>query len=168
MRFLFIGPGFCLKLPSDSTSRWTPLLSANGSHCQAHSGLSPPSYCPCRAHPKTGQGINPLPWLCSLVSPSEKSGMRTPSPSPTSSSPTHARTGASRLEGGRLAARLLHPCIRTAAAWLTSSELAKNNGISSADSGPDFNGRNRTVSGACTAFHADLLVCNPGFSVFHD
>ena len=50
--FLFIGPGFCLKLPSGSTSRWTPLLSANGSHCQAHSGLSPPSYCPCRAHEK--------------------------------------------------------------------------------------------------------------------
>ena len=50
MRFLFIGPGLCLRLPSDSTSRWTPLPSANGSHCQAHSGLSPPSYRPCRAH----------------------------------------------------------------------------------------------------------------------
>ena len=55
MRFLFIGPGFCLRLPSDSTSRWTPLPLANGSHCQAHSGLSPPSYCPCRAHWVCGQ-----------------------------------------------------------------------------------------------------------------
>ena len=26
MRFLFVGPVFCLRLPSDSTSRWTPLL----------------------------------------------------------------------------------------------------------------------------------------------
>jgi hypothetical protein len=26
MRFLFVGPGLCLQLPSDSTSRWTPLL----------------------------------------------------------------------------------------------------------------------------------------------
>ncbi|HAA34515.1 MAG TPA: hypothetical protein DCD97_04305, partial [Firmicutes bacterium] len=42
--------GLCLRLPSDSTSRWTPLPSASGSHCQAHSGLSPPSYRPCRAH----------------------------------------------------------------------------------------------------------------------
>jgi|GEM_PF-1286363 len=43
MRFLFIGPGFCLRLPSDSASRRTPLPSASGSHCQAHRGLSPPS-----------------------------------------------------------------------------------------------------------------------------
>jgi len=27
MRFLFVEPGFCLRLPSDSTSRWTPLPS---------------------------------------------------------------------------------------------------------------------------------------------
>jgi len=26
MRLLFVGPGLCLQLPSDSTSRWTPLL----------------------------------------------------------------------------------------------------------------------------------------------
>jgi hypothetical protein len=54
MRFLFIGSGLCLRLPSDSTSRWTPLPSASGSHCQAHSGLSPPSYRPCRAHIELG------------------------------------------------------------------------------------------------------------------
>ena len=42
----------CIRLPSDSTSRWTPLPSANASYHRAHSGLSPPSYCPCRAHQK--------------------------------------------------------------------------------------------------------------------
>ena len=50
MRFLFIGSGLCLKLPSDFTSRWTPLPSAIGSHCQTHSGLSLSSYRPRRAH----------------------------------------------------------------------------------------------------------------------
>src|SRR5690606_38021394 len=29
-RFVFLGSGLCLQLPSDSTSRWTPLLLANG------------------------------------------------------------------------------------------------------------------------------------------
>jgi hypothetical protein len=50
MQFLFVGAGLCLRLPSDSTSRWTPLPLANGSYYQAHSGLSPPSYCTCRAN----------------------------------------------------------------------------------------------------------------------
>jgi len=50
MQFLFVGSGFCLRLPSDSTSRWTPLPLANSSFCLACSGLSPPSYRPCRAH----------------------------------------------------------------------------------------------------------------------
>jgi len=27
MRFLFVGPAFCLRLPPDSISRWTPLPS---------------------------------------------------------------------------------------------------------------------------------------------
>src|SRR5690606_34658650 len=52
MQFLFVGSGFCLRLPSDSTSRWTPLPLANSSYCQVCSGLSPPSYSPCRAHSK--------------------------------------------------------------------------------------------------------------------
>jgi hypothetical protein len=57
--FLFIRPRFCLRLPSDSTSPWTPLPLASGSHYQAHSGLSPPSYRPCRAHIKiSGKLIN--------------------------------------------------------------------------------------------------------------
>ncbi|MBM7717713.1 hypothetical protein JOC94_004744 [Bacillus thermophilus] len=57
MRFLFVGLGVCRRIPSDSTSRWTPLPLANSSYCQACSGLSPPSYSPCRAHAKTEQFI---------------------------------------------------------------------------------------------------------------
>ena len=50
MWFLFVRPRVCLRLPSDSASRRTPLPSANSSYCQACSGLSPPSYRSCRAH----------------------------------------------------------------------------------------------------------------------
>lgn len=50
MRFLFVRPRVCIRLLSDSTSRWTPLPSANSSCCQACSGLSPPSLQICRAH----------------------------------------------------------------------------------------------------------------------
>ena len=39
-----------IRLPSDSASRRTPLPLANAPYCQARSGLSPPSCCPCRAH----------------------------------------------------------------------------------------------------------------------
>ena len=50
IQFLFVRPRFCLRLPSDSVSRRTPLSLANSSYCQACSGLSPPSYYACRAH----------------------------------------------------------------------------------------------------------------------
>src|SRR5699024_5252218 len=60
MQFLFVSSGFCLQLPSDSASRRTPLPLANSSYCQACSGLSPPSYSPCRAHLKKSQSrFNP-------------------------------------------------------------------------------------------------------------
>ena len=55
MQFLFIEPGFCLQLLSDSTSRWTPLLLANSSYCQACEGLSPLGYYSCRAYKKGGR-----------------------------------------------------------------------------------------------------------------
>jgi len=61
MQFLFIEPGFCLQLLSDSTSRWTPLLSANSSCCQAYHGLSPLSYRPCRAHHEDRPMVIPRP-----------------------------------------------------------------------------------------------------------
>ena len=52
MQFLFVRPRLCRRLPSDSTSRWTPLPLANSSYCQVCSGLSPPSCNACRAHAK--------------------------------------------------------------------------------------------------------------------
>ena len=52
MQFLFVRPGLCLRLLSDSQSPTTPLPLANDSYCQVHSGLTPPSYRPCRAHQK--------------------------------------------------------------------------------------------------------------------
>ena len=57
MRFLFVSASICVRLPSDSTSRWTPLSFANSSYCKACSGLSPPSYHPCRAHCKEKRRI---------------------------------------------------------------------------------------------------------------
>src|SRR5258708_26635224 len=41
IQFLFVGSSVCLQLPSDSTSQWTPLLLANDTHYNAHSGLAP-------------------------------------------------------------------------------------------------------------------------------
>src|SRR5215210_7293787 len=41
MQFLFVSPNVCLLLPSDSTSRWTPLHLAKTSYCKASSGLAP-------------------------------------------------------------------------------------------------------------------------------
>ena len=38
MKFLFVRPELCLRLPSDPTSRWAPLPSANASHCQGAFG----------------------------------------------------------------------------------------------------------------------------------
>ena len=65
IQFLFVRPRFCLRLPSDSASRRTPLSSANSSYCQACSGLSPPSYYACQAHNKkpTGHEIDLLAYI---------------------------------------------------------------------------------------------------------
>ena len=54
IQFLFVRPRLCRRLPSDSTSRWTPLPLANSSYCQVCSGLSPPSCNACRAHTENG------------------------------------------------------------------------------------------------------------------
>ena len=53
---------FDIRLPSDSTLRWTPLPSANASCCRARSGLSPPSCCPCRAHHHHENNRRPVLW----------------------------------------------------------------------------------------------------------
>jgi hypothetical protein len=45
MRFLFVGPEICLRLPSNSTSRWTPLpFSLVVPVIRARRRLSPPSH----------------------------------------------------------------------------------------------------------------------------
>ena len=51
MRFLSVGPRICLQLPSESTSRWTPLLfSYTFPTTWACSGLSPARVRPWRAN----------------------------------------------------------------------------------------------------------------------
>ncbi|PNK85053.1 hypothetical protein CEQ34_014385 [Staphylococcus aureus] len=50
MMFLFVNASVCVRLPSDSTSQWTPLSFANSSYYQACNGLSPSSCYPCQAH----------------------------------------------------------------------------------------------------------------------
>ena len=55
-----------IRLPSDSTSRWTPLPSANASCYRARSGLSPPSYRPCRAHKKERRKSRRTCFFCVL------------------------------------------------------------------------------------------------------
>ncbi|PNK84411.1 hypothetical protein CEQ34_010810 [Staphylococcus aureus] len=52
MMFLFVNASVCVRLPSDSTSQWTPLSFANSSYYQACNGLSPSSCYPCQAHYK--------------------------------------------------------------------------------------------------------------------
>ena len=54
MRFLSVGPRFCLQLPSAPASRECPCSLANDLELVVlsctRSGLSPPSQCPCRAN----------------------------------------------------------------------------------------------------------------------
>ena len=50
IRFLFVESEFCHQLPSDSTSRWTPLLRLAVPVITARRGLSPPRCTTCLAH----------------------------------------------------------------------------------------------------------------------
>jgi hypothetical protein len=45
IRFLFVAPALCFRLPSDSQSPGKPLPSANTCPCRPCKGLSPPSEC---------------------------------------------------------------------------------------------------------------------------
>ena len=45
IRFLFVAPALCFRLPSDLQSPGEPLPSANTSPCRVCRGLSPPSEC---------------------------------------------------------------------------------------------------------------------------
>lgn len=53
MWFLFIGATFCLRLPSDSASRQTPLACSYASPCRVRVDLNHQVIAPCRAHTKT-------------------------------------------------------------------------------------------------------------------
>jgi hypothetical protein len=50
MRFLVVGPGVFLQLPSDSTSRWTPSLLPTGPTAKPEADSHRPSQRPRRAH----------------------------------------------------------------------------------------------------------------------
>jgi len=54
MRFVFLRSAFCLRLPSDPTSRWTPLPLANSFHHQDLQGTCTPKLLPMPGtHPLT-------------------------------------------------------------------------------------------------------------------
>ena len=59
MQFLFVGSNVCRQLPSDSTSRWTPLLLPNDTYCNDHSALALYSWNACL----TNQKEYPNHWL---------------------------------------------------------------------------------------------------------
>ena len=59
MRFVFLGSAFCRRLPSDPTSRWTPLPLANSFHHQDLQGTCTPKLLPMpgtRETPPAGAG----------------------------------------------------------------------------------------------------------------
>jgi hypothetical protein len=60
MRFVFLGSGFCLRLPSDPTSRWTPLPSASSFRHQDLQGTLTPK-------PLTMPGTRQQPPTLSVV-----------------------------------------------------------------------------------------------------
>jgi len=64
IRFLFVAPALCLRLPSDSQSPATPLPSANTSPCRVCRGLAPPSNCALPGAPKKGRRLQrPALWV---------------------------------------------------------------------------------------------------------
>src|SRR5690606_35294006 len=61
IRFLFVAPALCFRLPSDLESPQEPLPSANTSPCRVCRGLSPPSRCALPGAPKERAGTRPAP-----------------------------------------------------------------------------------------------------------
>ncbi len=55
IRFLFVAPALCFRLPSDSRSPGKPLPSANTCPCRLCKGLSPPSECALPGAQKNGK-----------------------------------------------------------------------------------------------------------------
>src|SRR5699024_1235240 len=58
--FVYLGSRVCRQLPSDSTSRWTPLSLANGSYYQVRRRLSLPRHNTCPAHNKRKPEARPV------------------------------------------------------------------------------------------------------------
>ena len=61
IRFLFVAPALCFRLPSDLGSPQEPLPSANASPCRVCRGLSPPSRCALPGAPKKRPATSRLP-----------------------------------------------------------------------------------------------------------
>ena len=59
IRFLFVAPALCFRLPSDLGSPQEPLPSANTSPCRVCRGLPPPSRCALPGAPKKTAGRGP-------------------------------------------------------------------------------------------------------------
>ncbi len=65
IQFLFVGSGLCRRASFTRPLAWPHLPSASGSaswQYRSHSGLSPPSYCPCWANEK--EATPPLSRAC--------------------------------------------------------------------------------------------------------
>jgi hypothetical protein len=60
IRFLFVAPALCFRLPSDSRSPETPLPSANTCPCRLCRGLSPPDGCALPGAHRVGDGLTPV------------------------------------------------------------------------------------------------------------
>ena len=63
IRFLFVAPALCFRLPSDPQSPRTPLPSANTSPCRVCRGLAPPSECALPGAPKKRPALG-WPFCC--------------------------------------------------------------------------------------------------------
>ena len=57
IRFLSVGPGFCIRLPPDLASQQRPCLRLTVPTTTACSGLAPYRITPCLAHKKSGSKI---------------------------------------------------------------------------------------------------------------
>ena len=57
IRFLFVGSGFCLRLPPDPASRQRPCLQLTVPTTKACSGLAPYRFTPCLAHKRNRTAI---------------------------------------------------------------------------------------------------------------
>ena len=84
MRFLSVGPEICLQLPSDSASRWTPLLfSYTFPTTWACSGLAPVRARPWRANKKEANPTSDRPlyyFIYCFISDTNPSMQATNSP----------------------------------------------------------------------------------------